>query len=717
MDTPTSYDPLLSSLLFIAEQSGVKYSLNSLLAGLPLVNGKLNPELAVKVAERLGRRAKVVERKLRDIPQEVLPCILLLNDNQCALLLADDDGGRQLKRMDQSSSEQNMEVTDVELKDLSANYSGFAIFVSYSHSKNNFQEAQNTELVKGSHKDQWFWQTLWLSKRIYRDVLLATFFINMFALAMPLFVMNVYDRVVPNEALESLWVLAIGVVLVTVFDFILRTLRVYFVEIAGKKSDILLSSHIFSRVVGADYTEHPRSSGIFSNQLREFESIRAFVTSAVVTSLVDLPFVLLFLIIIAYVGGGIVWVPLIAGPILLAYSWWVQRKLKASVLHSLDAAASKNATLIESVSGLETLKSVGAEGKALWLWESAVARLAHWGLKSRILSASAMNAAAFVTQFSSVAVVVIGVYAISERQLTLGALVASVLLVGRVMSPFANVANLLVQYQQAKFALESLSSIVNKKQERPESRRFIHHEKLKGKIEFKQVVFSYPDEKVPALKDLNFSITAGEKVAIVGRLGSGKSSLQRLILGLYRPTAGLVLVDDLDISQIDPAVLRNNMGFLPQDNFLFSGSIRENIAYGSLDVDDSRVVRVADIAGVSEFTRKHPLGLERQVGERGMALSGGQRQSICLARALLRDPPVLLLDEPSSSLDSVSELRLIENLKKFSDTKTLLLVTHRTSLLPLVDRIIVLDEGKVIADGPRDFVIESLKKGQLRAPS
>ncbi|MBX2859544.1 MAG: type I secretion system permease/ATPase [Cellvibrionaceae bacterium] len=709
MGTYFNHDPLLDCLLYVAKQSDIQCTPTSLVTGLPLVDGKLTPELTLRSCERLGRSARVVERALDRIPAEVLPCLLLLDNNQAVVLLPQNVEQQSLEVFTPGSEIQRLPKSELE-----KSYSGYAIFLSKQ--ENQSSDTDRADGALSSTKNQtWFWSTLSLSWRIYRDVVVASLFINLFALAMPLFVMNVYDRVVPNSALATLWVLALGVILVAVFDFILRSLRVYFIELAGKKSDILLSSHIFGKLTGAQLSELPQSSGVYSNQLREFESVRSFITSAVIITVVDLPFCLLFLVVIAYIAGSLVWVPIILAPILLLYAWWTQRRLAKMVDQSLQAAANKNTALIEALAGMETLKCLGAEGRMQRRWETAVGALASWGLKSRVLSNRAANVASSCSQLASVAVVVCGVYAISEKQLSMGALVAAVLLVGRCLSPLAHLSNLLVQYQFAKSAFASISTIVHKVPERPSWRKFIQRDQLTGTIEFKQVSFFYPEEKVPALRDINLRIAAGEKVAFIGKLGSGKSTLQRLIAGLYQPSSGSVLLDGIDIAQIDPADIRHNLGMVPQDSYLFVGSIRENIAYHSTWIEDSAIERAAELAGVKLFTDPHPLGLERPVGERGAALSGGQRQAVCLARALVKPAPILLFDEPTSAMDSSSERLVVNNLTKFASDKTLLLTSHRSSLLSLVDRVVVLDDGRVVADGPRDFVIDSLKKGQLRA--
>jgi len=544
--------------------------------------------------------------------------------------------------------------------------------------------------------------------------LLASLLINIFAVANPLFVMNVYDRVVPNDALETLWVLALGVLLVYGFDFVLKSLRSYFLEVAGKKSDILLSAFIMERVLGAKMSERAASVGAFASQLREFETVRSFITSSTVTAFVDLPFALLFVLVIAYVGGPLVWVPLAALPLILGYAFYIQRPLRFAVEQTYEAAAHKNAALIETLSSMETVKALGAEGRVQRQWERSTGHLARWGQRTRLLSSSAATVAGAVQQMCSVFVVVMGVYLIAEKELTMGALIACVMLSQRVLAPMAQVAGLMVNYQQTVTAYEGLEQVVAKQQERAEDQQFVQRPRLDGRLQFDNVSFSYPNEDIQSLDKVSFSIAPGERVGIIGRIGSGKTTLQKLMLGLYQPQQGTVMVDGLDIQQIDPADLRRNIGYVPQDVVLFFGSVKDNIVYGAPHVEDDQVLRAADIAGVTEFVNTHPQGFGRAVGERGEALSGGQRQSIAVARSLLNDPPMFIFDEPSTGMDNSSEERLKQKLSSATEGKTVVLVTHKTGLLSLVDRVIVLDRGRLIADGPKESVIEALRKGQLR---
>ncbi|MFT6387669.1 MAG: ATP-binding cassette subfamily C protein LapB [Cellvibrionaceae bacterium] len=704
-DKAVGRDPLLACLLLMTRLKDSPCSETSLIAGLPLVDQRLSPELFVRAASRAGLEARVVKRRLDDISSIVLPVVLLIEDDH-AIVLKQIDETKQAALIIDALNERENKIT---LSDLKSKYSGYAIYVK---SEERFDQAQ--DLSAKLPVEHWFWSVMKSSWRIYRDVLLASFFINLFAVATPLFVMNVYDRVVPNQAIETLWVLAIGVIIVYIFDLILKGLRGYFIEVAGKKSDILLSSFLFERVLGSRFSERPNSVGSFASQFREFDTVRNFYTSSTIAALVDIPFIILFLLIIFYVGGPIVWVPIAALPIILIYGLLMQKPIKNAVEQTFVSSAQKNATLIESLVGLETVKVLGAEGYLQRVWEKSVGHMAYWSQRVRILSMSVGLFSGLIQQLASVVLIIVGVYLIAERELTMGALIASFMLAGRAMGPIAQVASLLVSYDQTKTALSALDDIVAKTQERNPEKPFIKRPSFEGGIQFNKVTFHYPDERQAALDNVSFKIEPGEKVAIIGRIGSGKSTIQKLLLGLYQPDQGGVLFDGIDNQQIDPADLRRHIGHVPQDLILFSGSVKSNIVYGSPHVGDEEIIRVASLSGVKEFVDRHPLGFDRQVGERGQALSGGQRQSIGIARALLSSPSMCLMDEPTNGMDNSTESLVKDNLLSALEGKTIILVTHKTSLLSLVDRVIVLDNGRLIADGAKEPVLDALKKGQLR---
>jgi len=533
--------------------------------------------------------------------------------------------------------------------------------------------------------------------------------INVFALASPLFIMNVYDRVVPNHAMETLWVLVSGVLIIFAFDLILRVLRGYFIDTAGRRVDIELSAMLYEHVLGIRMVDRPASVGAFANHLDEFESIRNFITSATVTTFIDLPFVILFLLVIWFVGGVIVVVPLIAIPIILIYALVLQPFIKAAVKRVSHGSAQKNATLVESLVGIETIKLLDAESQQQHKWEQAIEFISRWAIRSRLLSASVVNAAVFLQQLSTIGVVAYGVYLISTGSLSLGGLIAAVILSSRVLAPMAQVANLTTHYHQVTTALKTIGSIMQLPSERQEDKAYLTRPKILGEIEFDKVSFSYPQQPSPALNNVSLKIAPGEHVGIIGRTGSGKSTLGKLIAGLYEGNSGFVRVDGLDVRHIDPSVLRSHIGYVTQEVMLFDGSMRDNITFGSKPVSDEQLIQVAEISGVMATIRKHPDGFDMHIGERGSGLSGGQRQAVAVARAILHDPPMIILDEPTTSMDNATELALKQSLKPYLQGKTLILITHKSSMLELVDRLIVLEDGRVIANGSKAEVIQALQ--------
>lgn len=701
----TIQDPLLACLVHLTKQNHKPFSAEVLCDGLPLEDNKLTPKLFVRAAKRAGFAAQILPRKLKDISPLVLPAVLLLHNEQaCILQQIDDANGEAVLIQPESGGEYR-----VSKESLEESYTGYAIFFRLEY---RFQE-EVSKLLEG-HKGHWFWGTLKRSAAIYRDVLIASFLINLFVIANPLFVMNVYDRVVPNDAIETLWVLAIGVFVVYLFDFSLKMLRSYFIEVAGKKGDVVLSSLLFEKVLSLKYSALPPSVGSFASNLREFDSIKNFLSSTTNVVLIDLPFSFLFLAVIAFIGGPIVIAPVVAIPLIILFSFIVRPALRKSVEKTYASNAQKNSTLIESLTAMETAKTQRATSSLQLSWEQAVGYIAKWSLKSRMLSSLVVNFASFVQQVTSVAIVIIGVYLISEHELTMGALVACVILSGRAIAPMSQVANLVIGFHQASTALKGLNEIMALPSEREEGQQFVHRDKLKGAIEFKDVSFAYPGQEQKALDRVSFAVKPGEKVALIGRIGSGKTTIEKLVLGLYEPGEGSVRLDGIDMKQIDPVDLRRNFGYMPQDIMLFSGTVRENIIIGSPQTGDDKLVEVSDLTGVSEMVNRHPHGFDMPVGERGAGLSGGQRQTIAVARALIHEPNILILDEPTASMDNSSEEQVKKVLSEYSKKRTMLVVTHKMSLLSLVDRIIVMDSGRVVADGPKDAVLEALKQGRLQ---
>lgn len=659
----------------------------------------------MRAAARAHLSARLLRRPLRKIHQLVLPAVLLLREGQaCVLLEIDPDSEKAVIWEPESEGKEQ-----VALADLERDYRGYTLFVKPEVRAD--QRADQWYRLPARH---WFWGTLLRNWRIYRDVLAASFLINVFALVTPLFVMNVYDRVVPNNAEETLWVLAIGVLIVFLFDFLLRGLRGYFVDLAGKKAEVVLSANILEKVLGLKMGNRPESVGAFVNYIKEFDSVREFITSTTILTLIDLPFVVLFVTVIAIIGGPLALIPSIGIPVVLIYGALLQWPMRKAVEQSLHMGTQRNATLVEALTGLETIKALGSEGLFQRKWEEASGYIAQSAIRARALSSSALNLSIFLQHLGTIATVVGGVYLVADGRLSLGGLIACVILMGRAMAPMAQVATISTRYNQAKTALRSLDHVIALPQERSDEHMFVHHPVMEGAVEFDKVSFNYPESPTVALENISFKIRRGEKVAVIGSIGSGKSTLHKLISGLYEPTEGAVLMDGVDMRQLDPADIRRNIAYVAQDAVLFFGTIRDNLLLGNPFADDDQMLRAAEIAGVTEFVNRHPHGFDLQVGERGEGLSGGQRQAVSLARALLLEPPLLLLDEPTNSMDNSTETRFKHHLLRIIGNKTLILMTHRASLLDLVDRVMVLDQGRLVADGDKASVLAALREGKLR---
>lgn len=535
--------------------------------------------------------------------------------------------------------------------------------------------------------------------------------INLIAVASPLFVMNVYDRVVPNNATDTLWVLASGIFIIYLFNFLLSALRTHFVDVAGRNADIVLSSLLVEKVLSMRLDARPESTGALVNNLREFEQLREFFSSSSLLAFIDLPFLIIFLLLIAFIAGPMVLVPIAAIPVLLGLGLYLQARAKKSAESGYRQNMQKNALLVEMVAGLETLKSCMAESRMQRLWESVAGLSAKSSSENRKYNSMAVTSSMLITQLVTVAMIVWGVYRISDGLMSMGALIGVNILVGRTMAPLLQMASLLTRIQNSHMSLKALDLLMQLPSENRSEKAYMDFGSLEPEISLEKVCFTYPRCEKPALDNINLNIKPGEKVGIIGPMGSGKSSLARMILGLYQPTGGAVKFGGIDIRQMPSSDLRSRIGVLPQDVVLFYGSIRDNIALGDPSINDHLILRAARLAGVLDFIGNNPAGFAAQVGEQGKALSGGQRQAVALARALVRDPEVLILDEPTSNMDTDSEARLQARLTTIIEGRTLVLITHRLSMLRIVDRLIVMENGTIKLDGPRDRVLQYLREG------
>lgn len=704
LNAPRECDPLLQCLLVLARLYNHPCSAERLTAGLPLEHQRLTPALFERAARRASLSSNLLRRPLDQLSGTLLPAVLLFHHNQACLLLGWQADGNTARVITPELPEAEILLTR---QDLEARYSGLTILA-----RPLFQfDARNPAISRVKAHD-WFWSTIRENAKIYRDVLWAALLINTFALAIPIFTMNVYDRVVPNRAIESLWMLALGVSLVLIGDTLLRTMRGYFIDLSSKRIDLKLSGIIMERVLGMRLENRPVSVGSFASNMRSFETVRDFITSATVTTFIDVPFALIFVLVIAWISLWML-IPVVVGMLLvIGYALTVQHKMHELSETTYRASALRNSTLIESLVGLEIIKALGAEGWMQRKWEKSAAFLAQVSTQLRLLSSTTMNGSNWIQQMITVVVIILGVYLIGDNQLTMGALIACSMLSGRALGPLSQVAGLLTQYHNAATALTSLNQMMERPVERPDDAHFITRKTFQGGIEFRDVSFSYPQQEVDVLRQVSFRIQPGEHVAILGRVGSGKSTLQRLIMGLYQPTSGNILIDGIDHRQIDPAELRRSIGYVPQDVSLFYGTLRENLTLG-MPQEDAAIVRATQIGGLAEYVDRHPKGYDMLIGERGDSLSGGQRHAVAIARAVIHDPPILLMDEPTDAMDHSTEEEVKARLRKFSEGKTMILVTHRTSLLDLAERIIVMDHGKVVADGPKASVVEALRQGRI----
>ena len=696
-------DPLLDGLLILCKLHGAAVSRSSLCAGLPLAEQRLTLDLLPRAAARAGLQARVLRRELGAISTLNLPVLLLLADGRSAVLRRWSEDGQALILPSEAEGGEQW-VSRQELADA---YSGKALFARPRH------EVEDLRTPLLPRVNAWFRDTLKQSRWLYSDALLASLLINLLGLMVPLFVMQTYDRVVPNQATSTLWVLVIGLMLGTLFELVLRVVRAHLLDQAGKKTDLILSATLFERITGMSMKARPATIGGFAQSIHDFQGLREFLTAVTLTSVIDLPFVVLMLLVIGLLGGWLVVIPLVAFPVTIAFALFIQVRLRDTVQKSLSLGAIRQALLIETLGGLETLKACSAESERQHQWESTHGALTRLDVHARNLSALATNGTLFIQQLCGMATIVAGVYSIIAGNLSVGALVASYMLGSRVLAPLGQIAGLITRYQQAQLTMHSTDALMALPQERPAGQQTLERTQLHGALEVNQVTFAYAGQNTPALHNVSFTVKPGERIGIIGRSGSGKSTLARLLMGFYEPDEGQILLDNLDLRQLDITDLRQQLGYVAHDLPLLAGSLRDNLTLGARYISDARMLEVAELTGVSELARQHPQGFERPVGERGMLLSGGQRQTVLLARALLLEPPILILDEPTSHMDNSSEDQLRQRLHSWVQGKTLLLVTHRTSMLSLVDRLVVLDNGKVVADGPKDAVIDALRKGRV----
>ena len=650
------------------------------------------------------------KRDLQDIPSLAVPLVLMLHNEEAAVVVRIEGVGRNRIYFLRQIDGLEQQLSHDELVSL---YLGYCWFIKPKVTADNRSDLPEYHLPKS-----WFWKVIWRFKGYYYQVILATFIINFLALVSSLYVMNVYDRVIPNQAYETLWVLSIGVMLAILFEFLAKMIRGHLTDIAGKKADLIISSAIFRRMMALRLADRPASAGSYANNLREFESVREFMTSASLLVLVDLPFLLLFITVIFIVGGKLAIVPAIIIPIVIIVGFIVQRPLSRYINESMKESSQRQGLAVEALEGIETLKTNNATGWAQQRWDTYTAKTSASSIKVKDTANFMINFSVAMQQLNTVFLVLFGTYLIhnenTAERITMGALIAAVILSGRALSPLAQVAGLATRFQQAKLALEGLNNIIERPIERVPERKYISPSNIQGNITFENTCFQYQEDGKPAVSNLNLQIRAGEKIGILGRIGSGKSTMLKLASGLYDGSTGNVMLDNIDMRQIDPNFLRSQILLLGQSPRLFLGTLRENMDLARSDgySSDQELLEALQRFGLDKIIRSHPKGLDMPLGEDGLGLSGGQKQIIALARMTLRNPRIVLLDEPTTGLDQATERMSLQAISQWAQDKTLLVVTHRPQVLQIVNRIIVMDEGKVVMDGPRDLILQRLMQNE-----
>lgn len=698
MAAKTSNDLILDQLQFLAQHFNLQFSSDKVLSGLPLDKGKLSPNLFNRAADKSGFKVQQFRKKINAIYNPALPVVLVMNDDSLITLLSIDRKANTYRIF-------NGKETVMKLEQLEKNYSGQLYMLAL---KPEFDQRVSDSVETKDYDGHWFWSTLLLSKKIYRDVLIASLLVNIFAVMMPLYIMNVYDRVVPNNATETLWTLSIGIFLVFIFDALIKFFRAYFVDIAGKKSDILISNKLYEHLMGMKLEHFPRSVGSFASQLKDFENIREFIASATILALIDIPFVLLFLLIIYTISGQLMFAVVAVMLIIILHSFYVQRQMLGFIEKSSKASAMKNANLIESLYGVEQIRSSNSEGYFQRKWEVVNGYLSELSINSRQLASRSSVFNQFFQQASTIVVIIFGVSLINDKSLSLGGLIATIMLLSRAVAPISQLGQLITRYHGAKIAFGALDKVMSAPVEVSDNKTFLSPNNMRGNIEIKDLSFAYPSQKQTSLKNVNIKIKAGEKVGIIGKVGSGKTTLFKLLMNYYQPQEGIVKLDGLDLTQIHPTYLRKEIAYVDQNPMIFFGSVLDNIVQGKKGFSAEQIVKATEITDLHDYIAEHPDGLNLQVGEGGKYLSTGQRQCVALASGLIEDKSLILLDEPTSFLDKKNEQQVKQFLKKMKKNQTLIVSTQRFSMLEIVDRIIVFEKGRVVADATKEEILKRM---------
>ena len=706
-------DALAQALVWLTRHHGQERSLASLFEG-QRISGLVGPDQALRALREAGYKAGLVQRPLADIHDLLLPVVLLLKSGDAALLVArrqQASGPALCSLVLPGTQPRSMDASDDEL---ATEYSGIALLATplpaaTAPSPNATAQEAAALLDPNSH---WLWGTMRRFIPYYRSALLAALLSNTLMLVTGTITSVIYDKVIPNQAFVTLWAVAVAGGLALVFDLAARQLRAHLIDLAGKKSDLIVGTLLFRQSLGVRMECRPESAGAYSHIVGQIEQVREFFSSATLSAVSDLPFIFIFIAMTFVMGGPLGWVMVVAVPLILGASWLIQGTLRRATSANMQQQADLHGLLVEAVEGIEDIKATGAQGRFLHHYEQASAAAVDSQLRSRRVSSLTMNLSMLSQQAVTLVMLVWGVYLIDAKVISAGALMGGVMFAMRGLGPLTSIVMLSTRYQGARAAMRALDRVMAQPTEREAGRNYLPLPLMSGRIGLHEVAFSYPaaagQDAPKVLKGVTLRFEAGERVAILGRIGSGKSTILRLTAGLYRPSEGAVEVDGIDLRQLDPSDFRAGVGYVPQDSRLFNGTLRDNVLLGRATADAQRLAAVAKLTGLARVVEGHPMGWDLPVGESGGLLSGGQRQLVALTRSLITEPKILLMDEPTSSMDAQSEVAFLRQLKEAAAGCTLVMVTHRPAVLELVSRIVVVDAGKVVMDGPKQAVLAAL---------
>tara|TARA_B100000678_G_scaffold272644_1_gene262263 strand:- start:19104 stop:21266 length:2163 start_codon:yes stop_codon:yes gene_type:complete len=665
-----------------------------------------SPDDVERLASRIGLDVETLSLKACRSGQFETPVILVFSDGSSQAFLDRNDAGELICAPNGAGGDTKpVQLTEIADQGLSH---GFAFRKHYA----NHDEAMSVGEAPRIERRHWLVSCLLPFWRNYIRVGVAALFINIIALASPLFVMNVYDRVLPNHAFSTLWVLTAGIALAMIFDFLLKTARAELIDHAGRQADLRLSHVLFDKVLHTSLSHRPLSTGEYASRVMQYEYVREFFTSNTIAVLIDSLFVFIFLAVIYLIGGWLVIFPAAALVICLLIGYIAQARIGKRVATAANESARRQALLVESISTIETLKSMRAEPIMLRRWRELSLNASLTSEKIKQISSNASLATNFVQQATRILVIFGGAYAFAEGEMPMGAIIAVVMLAGIAGAPMGQIAMTLSRLRQALLSLRTLDSIMELEEDRPSTTGFVNRQVTRGSFAFENVSFAYPGSDHAVVEGFNLSVAPGERVGIIGRIGSGKTTIGRLLGGLYMPAEGRLKIDGVDSRQYHVAEIRSAVSIAGQSSDLFSGTVKENLVLGRSDVTDEELLEVCERTGVDQIIGAHPRGFDMPVGERGNNLSTGQKQALTITRLLLSQPKIVFLDEPSGAMDLASEQQLIKCLRgAFPPETTLVMATHRHSMLELVDRLVVMDKGRVVADGPKNDVIAAMRQG------